>query len=119
MNIKDFAEKHNMFPKGGTILCAVSGGRDSMCLLSNLLTLAPELDFSVAAAHYNHNLRGDESDGDEQFVAEYCREKGIPLYIGSGDVKGAAEKNGKGIEETARDMRYEFLRETAIKPRLL
>ena len=115
MNIKDFAEKHNMFPKGGLVLCALSGGRDSMCLLSLLLSLAPQLGFSVAAAHFNHNLRGDESDGDEKFVEDYCREKSIPCYIGSGDVKGEAEKCAIGIEEAARKLRYEFLKETAEK----
>ena len=104
-----------MFPKGGTILCAVSGGRDSMCLLSILHGLSEEYPFSLAAAHYNHNLRGDESDGDEKFVENFCHEKGISIYVGSGDVIGTAKKLGKGIEETAREMRYEFLRETAEK----
>lgn len=113
MNFKDFAEKHHMFPTHGLVLCAVSGGRDSMCLLSMLCEEAPKMGFTVAAAHFNHNLRGAESDGDEAFVADFCSKMNIPCYIGGGDVKKAAEHEGRGIEETARSLRYAFLQKTA------
>ena len=60
--IKALTTEYDMLPRGGTVLCAVSGGADSMCLLHLLHTWAGEGGFRVAAAHYNHNLRGAESD---------------------------------------------------------
>ncbi|MCD7927549.1 MAG: tRNA lysidine(34) synthetase TilS [Oscillospiraceae bacterium] len=107
------AAEHQMLPSGGLILCAVSGGMDSMCLLHLLWTLAPEEGFSVAAAHYNHHLRPGEAQRDQDFVQNWCRERGIPLYIGEGQVAEDARSQGRGVEETARRMRYGFLAQTA------
>lgn len=95
------------------MLCALSGGRDSMCLLHILLELAPEYGFSVACAHYNHRLRDSESDRDARFAEEYCTRLGIPIYLGSGDVAAFAREKGLGVEEAARKLRYAFLERTA------
>jgi len=73
--------------------------------------------FDIAVAHYNHELRGDESDRDESFVLNVCEEHGIPFYSGRGDVAMFAKKNGLSIEEAARDMRYEFFYRTAEQVR--
>ena len=100
------------FPHGGRVLCAVSGGLDSMCLL-DYMTRQP--GFSVAAAHFNHGLRGSEADRDEEFVRDYCAKRRIPFVSGSGDVRSFAEKEGLSIEEAARQLRYAFLQETAEK----
>ena len=108
-----FADQYQMLPQGSTVLCAVSGGKDSMALLSVLQTLAPERNLMIHAAHFNHQLRGEESQRDENFVSKWCADHNIPLTIGSGDVAQAAQEQGKGIEETARAMRYGFLTETA------
>ena len=108
-----FADQYQMLPQGSTVLCAVSGGKDSMALLSVLQTLAPERNLMIHAAHFNHQLRGEESQRDEDFVSKWCADHNIPLTIGSGDVAQAAQEQGKGIEETARAMRYGFLTETA------
>jgi tRNA(Ile)-lysidine synthase len=113
MKITEFAEKYDMFPREGTVLCALSGGRDSMCLLHILLELAPEYGFSVACAHYNHRLRGGESDRDARFVKEYCARLGIPVYVGSGDVNAFSREKGLSVEEAARELRYAFLEQTA------
>ena len=67
----------------------------------------------MSAAHYNHSLRGAESDRDAAFVAEWCALRGIPCIVGAGDVGREAELRGLGVEETARQMRYEFLRTVA------
>ena len=75
------------FPHGGRVLCAVSGGLDSMCLL-DYMTRQP--GFSVAAAHFNHGLRGSEADRDEEFVRDYCAKRRIPFVSGSGDVRSFA-----------------------------
>ncbi|MGE4276385.1 MAG: tRNA lysidine(34) synthetase TilS [Lawsonibacter sp.] len=111
---------------GSTILCAVSGGADSVCLLHALYHLRPKLGFHLAAAHYNHLLRGEESDQDaafvEQFVALCCGQQyladgsilpAVPLFSGRGDVGAEAQRRGTGLEETARIMRYAFLRQAA------
>lgn len=108
-----FAAKYDMLPSGCRILAAVSGGADSMCLLDSLLALSAKGGFTVCAAHYNHRLRGAESDADEAFVRDFCLEKGIDFLAGGGDVAGAAAESGRGIEETARDMRYAFLKSAA------
>lgn len=111
--VKALTKEYDMLPRGGRVLCALSGGADSMCLAHLLLALAEEGGFAVAAAHYNHRLRGEESDRDETFVRTWCAEHGIPLLVGSGDVAGEATRSGKGFEETARYMRYSFLRTAA------
>lgn len=106
---------HDLIPPGSTVLCAVSGGADSICLLHALHHLRAKLGVSLAVAHYNHKLRGYASDQDAAFVAQfvqlYCG--GTPFFSGSGDVAGEAERRGAGIEETAREMRYAFLRQAA------
>lgn len=111
--IKDFCQEYDMLPRGSNVLACLSGGVDSMCLLDVLLRLRGELGFELFAAHYNHRLRGAESDGDEAFVRAWCEKAGIPLFVGSGDVAGEAKKRGTGIEETGRKLRYGFFRETA------
>ena len=98
------------FPHGGRVLCAVSGGLDSMCLLDYMTR---QRGFSVAAAHFNHRLRGAEADRDEAFVRDYCAKHGIPFVSGSGDVRSFSEKEGLSIEEAARQLRYDVLKESA------
>ena len=101
---------HQRFPRGGRVLCAVSGGLDSMCLLH---FLCRQEGFAVAAAHFNHQLRGAEADRDEAFVRDYCAAHAIPFAAGRGDTRAVAEREGLSIEEAARKLRYAFLRETA------
>lgn len=116
----------DLLPRGSTVLCAVSGGADSVCLLHALYRLRPKLGFRLAAAHYNHNLRGADSNRDEAFVAQFvelnCGPQrdaegkllpAVPLFTASGDVAAEAARRGAGIEETAREMRYAFLRQAA------
>ena len=107
------SKEYDMLPVGALVLCAVSGGADSMCLLHRLHCLAPEWGFSLACAHFNHNLRGREALRDEEFVRAWCVEHDVPFFVGSADVAAEAVRLGKGIEETARILRYDFLNQTA------
>ena len=123
--------RFDLIPEGSTVICAVSGGADSVYLLHRLRCLQSMRRFTLAAAHYNHRLRGEESDRDarfvEEFVAKYCGPvktelcypdgwhtlPPVGLFAGSGDVAGEAKRRRAGLEETARDMRYAFLNEAA------
>ena len=104
--LEDFLRRYEMIATGDHIICAVSGGADSMALLWAMFLLKEKLGIELSAAHFNHRLRGEESDRDEQFVRDFCEGYGIPLFAGSGNV--AAGK--KGLEAAARDARYAFLR---------
>ena len=106
------AAEYDMLPPGGTVLCAVSGGADSMCLLSLLADLAPRRGFTLAAGHFDHRLR-PSSGREADFVRAWCEGRGIPFYLGGGDVAARAKETGAGIEETARAMRYAFLQAQA------
>ncbi len=99
-HILPFAKEHDLLPRQGLILCAVSGGPDSVALLHFL----KEQGFWVAAAHFDHHLR-PTSGRDRAFVEELCRAWGVPCYCGEGfvgDLPGNTEDN-------ARAARYAFL----------
>lgn len=98
--------EHRMIVPGDHIICAVSGGADSIALLFGLYLLKQKLDFTLSAAHFNHHLRGEESDRDEAFVKAFCARFDIGLHIGGGEVKAGE----KGLEAAARDARYAYLR---------
>ena len=104
--------EYAMLPPGGTVLCAVSGGADSMCLLH---WLSRREGITLHAAHFDHRLRGAESEGDAAFVRGWCAQAGIPFHLGQADVAAEAARRGQGIEETARELRYAFLEETAAE----
>lgn len=96
--------RYHMVQRGDTVICAVSGGADSMALLFALYLLRDKLGVQVQAAHFNHNLRGAESDADEAFVKNFCKHYDIPLFVGSAQVVAGE----KGLEAAARDARYAF-----------
>ncbi len=110
---KALITEYDMLPRGGKVLCAVSGGADSICLLHLLHSLSAEGGFQVAAAHYHHGMRGAEADADAAFVAAFCKQRDLPCVVEQGDVYGEAARRGLGVEETGRLLRYEFLRRTA------
>ena len=91
------------------VLCAVSGGADSMCLLHLLWSQG----YDVTAAHFEHGIRGEESLRDAIFVEDWCGEHGIPVIVEHGDVPAYAQANGMSLEEAARELRYDFLSRAA------
>ena len=104
-DLRTFSARYDMIAPGDEVVCAVSGGADSMALLWGLYLLREQMGFSLSAAHFNHGLRGAESDRDEAFVREFCTRYEIPLTVGAAPVKSGE----KGLEAAARDARYAFL----------
>ena len=113
--VKKTVEEHSLLQKGDTVICAVSGGADSMCLLTLMQKLGKEMGFTVAAANLNHCLRGSESDGDSQFVETVCEIKGIPFYGKKVQVDIIAKARGLSLEEAGREERYKFFDELSAK----
>ncbi len=101
-----FIREQDMLCPGDTVICAVSGGADSVALLFAFYLLKEKLEINLEAAHFNHHLRGEESDRDEAFVRTFCDRYDIPLHVGRAEVKPGK----KGLEAAARDARYGFLR---------
>jgi tRNA(Ile)-lysidine synthase len=98
-------------------LVAVSGGADSVALLRGMLELQPALNLTLRAAHLNHQLRGAEADADADWVRRLCDRHQIPCEIEAVSIRALAERNRRGLEETARDARYDFLQSAAERHR--
>ncbi len=103
--LESFLRRYQMVTAGDAVVCAVSGGADSVAMLFAMYLLRDKLGITVSAAHFNHKLRGEESDEDESFVRSFCRQYDIELHVGAGEVKAGK----KGLEAAARDARYAFL----------
>lgn len=106
-------ELQSLLPPGSRVLCAVSGGADSMCLLHLLWSRREALGIQVFAAHYEHGLRGEESLRDAAFVENWCRERGIPCQVAHGDVRARAAQEHLSLEDAGRRLRYAFLEQSA------
>jgi len=102
--------RQEMLKAGDRVGAAVSGGIDSVALLRLLLELRGELGIVLSVVHFNHKLRGAESDADEQFVADLAREHDLEFHIDSEDVARVAEEQHVSVEAAARDVRYGFFR---------
>ena len=108
-----FIQEHNLVSNGQTILVAVSGGQDSVCLLHILHQLQSELGINLHVAHLDHQLRGKESAGDARYVAGLSKRLGTPATIGKRDASNYQKEHSLSLEEAAREVRYNFLAEVA------
>ena len=99
----------NIINENDVVLIAISGGRDSMCLLDVMATLSEMYGFDIVLCHINHNIRNDESKRDEDFVVNYSKE--LSLYCITKDVYAIEYSKNKGLslEEAARVLRYQAL----------
>lgn len=111
---KTIAEKRLIDKNDGILVC-VSGGPDSMALLSVLLNLKEELQTKLTVLHLDHMLRGRSSRADANFVKKICAKLRIPFITESCDVKAYAKSNKMSIEEAAREIRYSFYKRAAEK----
>src|SRR5439155_1854456 len=101
------ARARGLLRPGDRVLAAVSGGPDSVALLSVLAALAPSWDLTLQAVHVNHGLRGAESDEDASFVAGFCDRLGVALAIERVTLLApAAGGRGGRRQEHAREARY-------------
>src|SRR5688572_16625719 len=103
----DFIRKHKLFSPDEHILLATSGGLDSMVMLM----LFMEAKFNFGVAHANFKLRGEESDGDETFVRNFCEARGIPFYTTTFDTNNYAAEKKISIQMAARELRYVWFRQ--------
>ena len=111
--VKNYILSRRLIEDGDRILCALSGGGDSVALLLILNELREELNFSLAAAHFNHGIRGEEARRDQEFSRTLSESLGIPFFTATEDIPRIAKENGEGLEECARRRRYGFLFDVA------
>ncbi len=109
--VREYIREYRMIQPKDKIIVGISGGPDSVCLLFVLTELKAELDFELLCVHVNHGLRGTESDRDESFVRQLCREKGVPCICYPFDVKREACEKKLTLEEAGRECRYRAFRE--------
>ncbi len=96
-----------------TVLLAVSGGADSVALCRAMACLKTEGPGRLHVAHFNHGLRGDESEADEKFVRQLCDTLALECHVGATADGQTISAGGDGLEAAAREARYEFLTQTA------
>jgi tRNA(Ile)-lysidine synthase len=101
--------ERGLLPDGQRVLVAVSGGVDSVVLLEILHRLAGRHRWDLVVAHFNHQLRGRQSDGDERFVRSLAVRLGLGCVVGRDGVAGRARRRGVSVEMAGRDARHEFL----------
>jgi len=106
-----------MMSPGDRVGVAISGGADSVALLRLLLRLRKELGITLTVVHFNHGLRGEESDGDARFVAQLAHEHQLELVATRGDVAGEAKRKKWNLEEAGRRLRYAFFRQVIAEGR--
>ena len=102
-----YINRYNLIAEGDRLVLALSGGIDSM-VLADLLLKSKE---QFVAAHCNFHLRGEESDGDEQFVRKFAEKNGIQCFVKHFDTEKHAAEKGISIEMAARDLRYAWFEE--------
>jgi tRNA(Ile)-lysidine synthase len=108
--ILETVRRWRMIVPGDRVAVAVSGGADSIALLRLLDGLRNKLGITLLVAHFDHGLRGSESEADARFVQALAVECGLECICDRGDVRGAAAREHLNLEDAARRLRYEFLR---------
>ncbi|MBQ7876741.1 MAG: tRNA lysidine(34) synthetase TilS [Clostridia bacterium] len=115
LRVLETIENKKMLKAGDKVVCAVSGGADSMALLCVLYELREKLGIELYAANVNHSIRGEEGDRDSEFVRDFCKEKGIELFYKKLDIPRIAKEEQISEEECGRRERYCFFDEITKK----
>lgn len=112
--VENTINKYKLLEKNEKIVIGVSGGPDSMTLLTILLKLKEKYNLSLIVAHINHQIR-ENAIKDEEYVKEFCQKNNIEIYIKRANVIEKSQKEKKGLEETGREVRYNFFEEVLKK----
>lgn len=112
--LQEIIGEQGLFAPGERVLVALSGGCDSVALLGLLLDLAPYFSLEILAAHLDHAIR-PESTQDADFVRRLCRDLGVCLTVARREVPAEARRRKRGLEETAREIRRDFLLQTMAR----
>ena len=109
-------KKYNLINQNEKIICGVSGGPDSICMLDILRKINKEgkINFEIIVCHINHLIR-EEAIEDEEYVVNYCKKNNIKFYVKRIDIKKYANNNKQGLEEAGRIARYNFFEEVLKK----
>ena len=115
LRLERLLKKQKLFPKGAVLLAACSGGADSLAMTSVLQQVGQEEGWQVFVCHVQHHLRGEEAERDALFVENFCQERNLPFIRADVDVNSLAEQEKISVEEAARKLRYQVLRENCQK----
>ncbi len=116
--VLQYIREQKLMRAGYRVGVAVSGGADSVALLRVLVELRDELGIVLAVAHFNHELRGDDSVADELFVSELAKEHGLEFFAESANVRNHAIAYKLSIEAAGRELRYRWFAQLAEEQRL-
>lgn len=106
--IESLVRRYGLIAREEQVILAVSGGIDSIVLLEAMNELKSRYHIELVVAHFNHQMRGSESDQDEEFVRMQATKYGVQCYVEKANTKALSEVNKRSIQETARDLRYRF-----------
>ena len=104
--VEQYIREQGMIQKGDRVVAAVSGGADSVCLLSVLAELQGRLGFELRAVHVHHGLRGAEADRDSAFAGRLAEDMGVPCQVIRVNAAAHAKDHGLTVEEAGRELRY-------------
>ncbi|HBT47905.1 MAG TPA: tRNA lysidine(34) synthetase TilS [Peptococcaceae bacterium] len=113
--VRHTINRYGLLDRGDKVVVGVSGGPDSLALLYCLLELREEFGISLHVAHLNHLLRGEEAAREAAFVSRLAEDLGLPATVEARDVRAYREERRLSLEEAAREVRYAFLREVAVR----
>ena len=110
-------EGYDLVRQNETLLCAVSGGADSVAMLQIMKELndVQQMGWKIHVAHVNHGLRGKASDEDEEFVRALAEKLKLPYHSTKVDVKAVQQKEKKTMEEAGREVRFGYLEKVALE----
>ena len=114
-SVTDYCHREGILVKKDKVVIGVSGGPDSLCLLHLLKTLAPNLDLTLTIAHFNHQMRADSAQADEDFVRKIAERWHLPIFVDTKNVPELANQHKLSLEAVGRQARYHFLWRIAEK----
>ena len=112
-DVADYCHREGLLVTNDKVVIGVSGGPDSLCLLHLLKTLASNLDLTLTIAHFNHQIRAESAQADEDFIREIAEQWSLPIFIDTKNIPDLARKHKQSLEEAGRHARYLFLWQVA------